>query len=208
MSADIDRGSNPRSRGSRCGAWKRRLRSGDTLARRPGCRKKGRRGKTQYDPGRSRGNGVYSPRERRCLRLPSRVGPSRSPAARWFSLRRGKESNEGPDGRSSRIRKRKYARTRSRACLCASRESSSRTRHHPPGRADSLYFPRCDGFYAIPPVRLTAVLRVSRRSSTAQSCVIRFGFGLLCRSDTSAARNSWREASHEKLHGFIMKYSM
>lgn len=29
----------------------------ETLAR-PGCRKKGRRGKTQYDPGRSRGSGV------------------------------------------------------------------------------------------------------------------------------------------------------
>lgn len=39
------------------GAWKRRLRFVDTLAR-PGCRKKGRRGKTQYDPGRSRGSGV------------------------------------------------------------------------------------------------------------------------------------------------------
>lgn len=164
MSADIDRGSNPRSRGSRCGAWKRRLRPGDTLARRPGCRKKGRRGKTQYDPGRSRGNGVYSPRATVPASSLSRVEQVDLPRRGGLVSGEGRKrtTKRQTDGRTYKRTEleleRKYTYLKYRACARVPRYHLTRR-----SRGFAVFF-ACDGLSAISPACLTGVARLADKT--------------------------------------------
>lgn len=60
MSGDIDRGSNPRGGSTRFSLARGNGACARHVLVQPGPRRKGRRGKTQYDPGRPRGNDTFT----------------------------------------------------------------------------------------------------------------------------------------------------